>query len=329
MFHNKVLFVFIAVCWLCSIGESGVVTPRNQLHTHITGGSQNFQTKNNVSELDCGQFIDDYDIIRQFPFRVSINLAADDDRVAGISVAFMDKTDTFVETLAIYNEKVVPWIVFCLSNLESLKIEFTPFENDIIPDAFINLKKLRNFWFYHSPIVKVTEQLRTLTNLLMLTMSNCSLTHLPNLSNFQKMWSLDLSNNRLSHVDGIPDVQFLDLNGNFFNHIPILENKGKLEFLTMSDNPLKNIAPIMFYKNLEGIFLSNTMLTSIPPNIDKLQNLHYIDVSNNKLSHLPTNILNLPLLEDLNISNNLLSPNETQSIRKAFEKSHPELKLTI
>jgi Leucine-rich repeat (LRR) protein len=71
------------------------------------------------------------------------------------------------------------------------------------------------------------------------------------------------------------------------------------------------------------------MLTSIPPNIDKLQNLHYIDVSNNKLSHLPTNILNLPLLEDLNISNNLLSPNETQSIRKAFEKSHPELKLTI
>ncbi len=88
-----------------------------------------FQTKNNVSELDCSQFIDDYDILRQFPFHISINLAADDDRVAGISVAFMDKTDTFVETLAIYNEKVVPWIVFCLSNLESLKIEFTPFEN--------------------------------------------------------------------------------------------------------------------------------------------------------------------------------------------------------
>jgi Leucine-rich repeat (LRR) protein len=215
-------------------------------------------------------------------------------------------------------------IFLCLKIVFILKIYL-----DIIPDAFTNLKTLRNFWFYHSPIVKVTEQLGTLNNLSMLTMSNCSLTHLPNLSNFQKMWALDLGNNRLSHVDGIPDVQFLELNGNIFKHIPILENGGKLMFLNMSDNPLKNVAPIMFYKNLEGISLSNTNLTSIPPDIDKLQKLQYIDVSNNKLSHLPTNILNLPLLEDLKISNNLLSPNETQAIRKAFEKSHPQLELTI
>ncbi len=40
MFDNKVLFVFIVVCWLYSIGESGVVTPRKLLQAHITGGSQ-------------------------------------------------------------------------------------------------------------------------------------------------------------------------------------------------------------------------------------------------------------------------------------------------
>jgi hypothetical protein len=98
-----------------------------------------FQIKNNVSELDCSQFIDDYDILRQLPFRISINLAADDDREAGRSVAFMDKTDTFVKILAIYKEKVVPRIVFCLSNLEGLKIEFTPFENgnfSLFKDSF-------------------------------------------------------------------------------------------------------------------------------------------------------------------------------------------------
>jgi len=200
---------------------------------------------------------------------------------------------------------------------------------DIIPDAFANLKKLQNFWFYDSPIVKVTEKLGTLDNLLMLTLSNCSLTHLPNLSNLQKLWSLDLRNNRLSRVDGIPDVLFLDLPGNFFNYIPILNNPEKLRFLTMNNNPVENIAPIMFYKNLEGLSLRNLTLTSILPDIDKLQKLLYVDFSNNKISHVPNNIFNLPLLEQFNITNNLLSTNEIQSIREAFEKSHPQLELII
>jgi Leucine-rich repeat (LRR) protein len=200
---------------------------------------------------------------------------------------------------------------------------------DIIPDAFANLKKLQNFWFYDSPIVKVTEKLGTLDNLLMLTLSNCSLTHLPNLSNLQKLWSLDLRNNRLSRVDGIPDVLFLDLPGNFFNYIPILNNPEKLRFLTMDSNPVKNVAPIMFYKNLEGLSLKNLTLTSILPDIDKLQKLLYVDFSDNKISHVPNNILNLPLLEQFKITNNLLSTNEIQSIRKAFEKSHPQLELII
>jgi Leucine-rich repeat (LRR) protein len=97
----------------------------------------------------------------------------------------------------------------------------------------------------------------------------------------------------------------------------------------MSENPLKNIAAIMPYKNLKVISFRNTMITSIPSSIDKLQNLLDIDLSNNKLHHLPHNIVDLPNLEQLNISNNLLSPKEIQSIQKEFKKSHPELKLTV
>jgi hypothetical protein len=88
-----------------------------------------FETKNNVPEFDCSQFIDDYDILRQFPFPTTIYLADDDEHKYGISAAFMDENNTFVETLAIYNEKVVPWSVFCLTNLEMLLIDHTPFEN--------------------------------------------------------------------------------------------------------------------------------------------------------------------------------------------------------
>ncbi len=85
--------------------------------------------KTNVSELDCSQFIDDHDILRQFPFPLTIYLSDDDENEYGISAALMDENDTFVKTLAIYNEKIVPSSVFCLTNLQTLKIEGTQFEN--------------------------------------------------------------------------------------------------------------------------------------------------------------------------------------------------------
>ncbi len=200
---------------------------------------------------------------------------------------------------------------------------------DIIPDALANLKTLENFWVYDTTIVEITEQLRTLENITALIFDNCSLTYVPNVSNLENMWLFDISFNRVSHLDEIPDVIFLDLEGNLFNYIPMMKNPEKLLFLVMNDNPLKNIAAIMSYKNLKGIYFKNTMITSIPSSIDKLQNLLDIDVSNNKLHHLPHNIVDLPNLEQLNISNNLLSPKEIQLIQKEFQKSHPTLKLTV
>lgn len=340
MFGNSVMFVmFIVVCGLWSMGQSSVVRTKRPFQ----GGSEK---KNNVSELDCSQFIDDYDILRQFPFPVKINLAAEEDNVVGESVAFMGKNDTYVNILAIYEENVVPPTVFCLSNLHSLKIERTPFENstiflvckkifiliiylDIIPDAFANFKNLKNIWVYDSPIVKITEKLETYTSLEMLILNNCSLTYVPNLSNLQNLWSLGLSNNHLSRVDGIPDVEFLDIDGNFFTEIPITKNRDKLMFLDMNHNPLKNAVSIMYYNNLEGIYLKNTSLTSIPPPIDKLRKLKALILSDNKLTYIPTNVLDLPLLQQLDISNNKLSPKDIQLIRKEFKKSHPELKLTV
>jgi len=320
--------VFIVVCGIWTIGESGVVMSKRSLQADNSGENQNIEKGNNAGESDCSQFIDDYDILRHFPFPVVISLATND-LVVGASGAARNKNNTFIDALAIYEEKVVPSIVFCLSNLRTLKVERTPFENNIIPDSFANLKKLQYFWFYDSPIVKLTDQLITLENLSMLTLHNCSITHLPNLSNLQKLWSLDLSNNRLSRVDGIPNVMFLDLGANFFTEIPITEKRDALMYLKMNGNPLKNALPIMYYKNLEGIELRNTSLTFIPPDIDKLRKLKYVDVSENKLTNIPKNILSLPLLEEFNITNNRLSPRDIQSIRKEFENSHPNLEFIV
>jgi len=199
----------------------------------------------------------------------------------------------------------------------------------IVPDALGNLKQLHEMFVYGSPIVKITEQLVTLRNLTMLLFSDCSLHHIQNLNNLENLWSLELPNNHLSHIDGIPAVEFLRLDGNLFKTIPTTKDKDKLRFLDMHNNPLKNALPILSYKNLEVIYLENTTLTSIPPTIDTLQKIERLDLSNNKISYLPTNILNLRHLQEFEIRNNLLLPNDIESIRKAFQKSHPNLEIYI
>jgi Leucine-rich repeat (LRR) protein len=108
-----------------------------------------------------------------------------------------------------------------------------------------------------------------------------------------------------------------------------MKKREKLMYLIMNNNPLKDAVPILSYKNLEGIYLSNTTLTSIPPAIGQLQGLKYLDLSDNKISHLPNKIFDLPLLAEFDISKNLLSPDDIQSIREAFAKSHPTIQLQV
>jgi hypothetical protein len=147
MFHTNILFVFIVVCWLYSTGECGVIASKKSLRGYMTGGNESifalyilidmkmfcifvdFPMKTNLSELDCSQFIDDYDILRQFPFPILIHLAADEEELDFRTEAFMGENDTFVAGLMIYKESIVPWSIYCLSNLRTLQVHQTPFEN--------------------------------------------------------------------------------------------------------------------------------------------------------------------------------------------------------
>ncbi len=82
--------------------------------------------KDSASELDCSRFIDDHDIIRQFPFPVLINPS---EYTFNQSIVTMNKNNTFVQDIYIIEEEVVPSSVFCLSNLQILSILETPFQD--------------------------------------------------------------------------------------------------------------------------------------------------------------------------------------------------------
>jgi len=277
--------------------------------------------------VDCSQFSDDFDILRQLPFPITIN--PNSSYYYEISTVHLNDDQTFVKSFTILNENVVPSSIYCLSNLDLLHIEGTPFENGIVSDDLENLKTLDTFLIYDSPVKKMTNKLGTLTNLKTIQFINCSLTYLPDLSNLQKLELLDAPHNNLSRLDGLPGVKILDLDINCLTEIPVTNNPENLEFLGISYNPLESASHITLYKNLQMLYIKFATLTKIPRDIDRLQKLEVLHIAGNNLTHLPTNLLNLPQLEFLNATKNLLSFDEIVGIKKLFKKSHPKTELFI
>ncbi|CAF1219125.1 unnamed protein product [Rotaria sordida] len=303
-----------------------VSVPEGQLRSHITGGYKNIQPRNSRSDLACSQFISDLDVLDHFPFLIMINPMNNNWQK---STAVMNKNSTVVVELALRSETVVPLSIFCLKNLQRLAITYTPFPNGIVPDELSNLRQLTSLQITDAPIVKMTEQLGTLSNLNSLFLYNSSLTHLPNLSGISRLIFLSIGHNRLSHLDGPNSVQHLYLGDNAFTEIPAWFTQASLRILDMNNNPLEKMLAITSLVNLERLYLSNTSLSFIPTAIDRLQKLEYLILSNNKLFYLPTNMLNLVNLKKLELQNNLFSPVDIQTFQTEFAKSHPNMILII
>jgi Leucine-rich repeat (LRR) protein len=324
MYQNKVILMLFVAGWLCAMTVSGVVAPKGPLQSHITGGYKNIKTKSNISDLDCSQFTSDYDVLYHFSFSIVI-------RPIGVdwskNNAWMDENGTYVSRLYIYNQSVVPLSLFCLKNLLYLDIIDTPFPNGIVPDYLENLQNLCILRIENSPIVSITERIGTLKDLYTLSLRNCSLTHLPDLSRISILINVYLANNRLSNLYGLANMYELDLSNNIFTEIPILTSPGYLEYLNMDNNPVKNMLPIISHVNLERVSLRNTSLVSVPASIDKLQKLEYLDLSSNKIFYLPTNILKLANLKTLNIQDNLFSAADIKAFKTGFIKSRPNMTL--
>jgi hypothetical protein len=124
------------------------------------------------------------------------------------STAYMNDNGTLVIELNLINETTVPLSIFCLQNLQILSIDDTPFPDGnyslstnswyllyflgIVPDSLENLRQLLAFAISDSPIVNMTERLGTLSKLRYLFLTDCSLTHLPNLSGISQLDIVDL-----------------------------------------------------------------------------------------------------------------------------------------
>lgn len=82
--------------------------------------------ENHGGKFDCSQFTDDFDVIRHFPFSV---IEAESVYHRSQSGVTFNEEKTFVKSVVIVEEAIVPWNLFCLTRIELLVIEKTPFEN--------------------------------------------------------------------------------------------------------------------------------------------------------------------------------------------------------
>jgi Leucine-rich repeat (LRR) protein len=200
---------------------------------------------------------------------------------------------------------------------------------DSVPDSLGNLKRLSTLSFQRTRINNITSQLTTLRYLQSLSINQCELPKLPNLSEMENLHSISLSHNRLSQILGLNGPYSLTLQNNNFTELPTLTTPETLQYLSIDNNPLKHIMPISSFINLENLQLSNTPITFIPPTIEKLQNLRWLYLSYTKLSYLPQNILKLTKLIRLYAQGNLFDTNELSFIRQKFNQTLPNCTLYL
>ncbi|HAQ64626.1 MAG TPA: hypothetical protein DCR43_02025 [Bacteroidales bacterium] len=199
---------------------------------------------------------------------------------------------------------MIPKRVLAFKNIENLW-----FMNCTLPDMdslvlmFKQLKKLKELYFYKTPVPEFPIQFSELTSLKTLLFNELNLNSTPvegvlpssietieysnskikhfNLSSFpENLVSLEITDCKIRNFCG-------EIKSNNFEHLKVLN--VKLDGLKAK----KVIAGIRNCEEITGISIIYCNLTEIPVDLIEMKSLKWIDISGNKISELTDNLLNL------------------------------------
>ncbi|KAI1266393.1 hypothetical protein F5Y18DRAFT_383487 [Xylariaceae sp. FL1019] len=140
--------------------------------------------------------------------------------------------------------------------------------------------------------------------------------------------TLDVSNNAISHLDGVPqcvrnlqmtnnllseltawrhlmNLQYVDVSNNQIKSLHALKDLVHLRTLRADNNQITSLDGIMFHDSLETLRARNNLITSVDLDGTKLQRLVELDLENNQISSFK-NSDQLTCLATLNLQNNHL-----------------------
>ena len=121
-----------------------------------------------------------------------------------------------------------------------------------------------------------------------LSLAECELEEIPNLTNLENLQALDLSHNKISHIvglDKLTNLQSLDLRSNQLTRIEGLDKLTNLQSLDLRSNQLTRIEGLDKLTNLQSLNLWNNQLTRIE-GLDKLTNLKSLNLWKNQLTRI-------------------------------------------
>ena len=148
----------------------------------------------------------------------------------------------------------------------------------------------------------------SLPNLEKLTLANCGLGDITNLSGATKLTSLKLSDNTirdLSPLSGMTGLFELDLNHNALEDLGPLSALLTLQTLDVSFNSLTSIAPLVSCTQLYSLDISNNLISSLA-GAENMKRLVSLNASYNAIQDVaPINACTA--LSELNISNNSIA----------------------
>ena len=153
--------------------------------------------------------------------------------------------------------------------------------------------------------LKIIANLPALTNL---TLNECNLSNIENLSTATKLTTLDLSSNAirdLSPLTFISSLESLNLSHNALTSLNAISSLSGLKVLDIAYNSLESVAPLSALTQLQELYCSNNAIATLL-GMDNLVNLTVLDASFNALTDI-TQLGSLTKLETLDISSNQLT----------------------
>ena len=157
-----------------------------------------------------------------------------------------------------------------------------------------------------------------------LNLTGCELEEIPNLLAFEKLLILELSNNKVSRIEGLdklPELQSLDLSLNRLTQIEGLEQLLNLQSLALGFNQLTRIEGLEQLTKLQSLQLWYNRLTRIE-GLEQLPNLQLLNLRDNQLTSIE-GLEKLTKLFSLDLSSNQLT--SIEGLEKLTELSFLDL----
>ncbi|KAK3849967.1 hypothetical protein Pcinc_043303 [Petrolisthes cinctipes] len=203
-----------------------------------------------------------------------------------------------------------------LINLETLSLRGNNLRR--LQQDFLKLTQLRNLYVSGNSFLSLdANSLTGLPNLETLELNNCDIDNIPDnfFDSSMSLWFLSIAGNKLTYLKpaafvGLNDLTKLDLSSNSLglNSCRAVLTTTKLEYLSISDNPTRDLCPgLGELKRLRELHASNIHMTEVQPAImEELRRLEVLDVSGNLVTEFPIGSFLGSSLKRLNLANNQL-----------------------